>query len=128
MTQSQAAALGAFIRAGRHQVGIGTHRLAAQVGVNQSRLIRLEQGKVLQPEPALLQKLSAALDLPLTQLYEMAGIRMPGLQPYLRASYGLTEKDAAKAQAYVDRLAARYGADGSGPADGLDEQPDKQDH
>jgi transcriptional regulator with XRE-family HTH domain len=124
MTDSQAVRLGALLRQARLDHGLSTHQLAAIVEVNQSRLVRLEQGKTAQrPEPALLQRLCEALDLPLSTVYELAGIRMPALKPYLRASYGLTETDAVKAQTYIEQLAERYGAPGPGPLNGADETP-----
>jgi transcriptional regulator with XRE-family HTH domain len=126
MTQSKSQRLGKTVRTAREAQGLSTHALAELVGVQQSRIVRLEQGKILEPQPKLLHALSQALDLRLVDLYELAGIRMPGLQPYLRAQLGFSDRDTARVQAYIEKLAAKYGADGSGPHDGADEQPEQR--
>ncbi len=123
MTISDAEQLGNLLAAARARAGLSTPQLAALTGVSQSNIVRLEQGRIASPSAASLQRLGAALDVPLHELYRLAGIPLPGLQPYLRASYGLSPEDAARAQAYIERLAERYGADGSGPAEGADEAP-----
>lgn len=123
MTISDAQQLGRVLAAARARAGLTSTQLAAAAEVNQSSIVRLEQGQFARPKPALLQRLAQVLGLPLHDLYQLAGIPLPGLQPYLRASYGLSEADAARAQAYIEGLAARYGADGQGPADGADEAP-----
>jgi len=125
MTSQQSKALGEMVRAARHERGLSTRQLGEIVGVNQSQLVRLEQGKTLEPQPSLLQSLSEALDLRLVDIYELAGIRMPSLQPYLRATYGLNPKDTAKAEAYIQRLASKLGSTGHGPDDGADEAPEQ---
>lgn len=123
MTTTDAERLGNLLAAARARTGLSTPQLAAQTGVSQSNIVRLEQGRIANPSAASLQRLGAALGIPLGNLYELAGIPLPSLQPYLRASYGLSPEDAARAQAYVEQLAERYGADGSGPPDGADEEP-----
>lgn len=124
MTDSQAAALGQLLRAARNAKGFSTRQLAEIVGADQSQLVRLEQGKVARPRPGLLLRLGQSLDVRLVDLYELAGIPLPELHPYLRARYGLTDQDTAQVQRYIEKLAAGYGADGSGPLDGADEQPE----
>lgn len=123
MTVSDAEQLGRLLAAARARAGLSTPQLAAITGVSQSNIVRLEQGRIASPSGSSLQRLSTALDVPLHDLYQLAGIPLPGLQPYLRASYGLTPADAARAQAYIERLAQGYGADGNGPPDGADEAP-----
>jgi transcriptional regulator with XRE-family HTH domain len=123
MTLSDAQQLGRLLAAGRARAGLSTTQLAAATEVNQSSIVRLEQGQFVRPSPTLLQRLAQVLDLPLNDLYRLADVPLPSLRPYLRASYGLTESDAARAQAYIEKLAANYGATGQGPAGGADEAP-----
>lgn len=124
MTDASATQLGQLIRAARQDKGLSTPELAMAVGIAQSNIVRLENGQVETPAAVLLQRLSTQLDLPLTQLYRLAGIPVPALQPYLRADYGLSDQDVTRVQDYIQQLASRYGADGKGPSDGADEQPE----
>jgi transcriptional regulator with XRE-family HTH domain len=124
MTITDAQRLGRLLAKARAKTGLSTTQLAEAVAVNQSNIVRLEQGQITSPTPALLQRLADRLDLPLNQLYELAGIPLPGLHAYLRTSYGLSEADIARTQEYIDRLAASYGSDGRGPDDGADEAPE----
>jgi transcriptional regulator with XRE-family HTH domain len=123
MTATDAERLGKLLATARARAGMSTIQLALGAGINQSNVVRLEQGRIARPKPELLQRLAEALDLPLNELYAVAGVPLPRLQPYLRASYGLSAQDAARAQAYIERLAAGDGADGRGPSDGADEVP-----
>lgn len=124
MTGANAKHLGQLIRAARGERGLSTTELAQSVGIAQSNIVRLENGQVETPAAALLQRLATELDLPLTRLYRLAGIPVPALQPYLRADYGLNEEDVARVQTYIQQLASQYGADGHGPLEGDDEQPE----
>lgn len=124
MTEANAEQLGQLIRAARQDRGLSTPELARAVGIAQSNIVRLENGQVETPAAVLLQRLSNQLELPLVQLYRLAGIPVPALQPYLRADYGLNEQDVARVQEYIQQLASRYGADGQGPLDGADKQPE----
>jgi transcriptional regulator with XRE-family HTH domain len=119
-------ALGQQIRSARSAAGLSTWQLAAAVDTNQSTIVRIEQGQFGRPSPDLLERISEKLRLPLTDLYALAGIPLPDLQPYLRAGYGLNEADSEQVRRYIARLAAKYGADGHGPAEGVDEQPETQ--
>ena len=125
MSESNAETLGHLVRAARHAHGLATPALAQAVGVNQSSIVRLENGRFAKPTPAVLQRISEVLEIPLMQLYALADIPMPALQPYLRASYGLSHEDVENVHQYIQQLAARYGADGTGPLDGADEQPER---
>jgi transcriptional regulator with XRE-family HTH domain len=119
------AALGALIRSARQAHGLTTRQLAEMVGWHQSRLVHLEQGAVARPSALLLQRIAQQLEIPLLELYRLAGVPIPALRPYLRA-YGLSPEDTAKAEAYIARLAAEAGSTGPGPLDGLDEQPEEK--
>jgi transcriptional regulator with XRE-family HTH domain len=124
MTEADAVHLGRIVRAARQDHGLSTPQLAEAVGIAQSNIVRLEQGHVESPSPVVLQRIATELDLPLTQLYRLAGIPVPALRPYLRADYGLSDQDVAQVQAYIQELASRYGTAGDGPVDGADELPE----
>ena len=123
MTATDAEQLGRILANARARLGLSTPQLARHAGVSQSNIVRLESGKIARPKPETLQRLAAALELSTERLYALAGLPGLRLQPYLRASYGLSAADAAKAQAYIEQLAAGYGPADRGPDDGADEEP-----
>ena len=116
--------LGWLIRRAREAQGLSRRQLADRVGMHHSSLSPLEQGRVSRPTAALLQRLAEQLQLPLRELYALAGVPVPPLRPYLRARYGLSATDSAKAEAYIARLVTRSGGTGTGPLDGDDETPE----
>ncbi|SMD14460.1 helix-turn-helix domain-containing protein [Kibdelosporangium aridum] len=65
--------------------------LASKSGVDSGSLTRIEHGKVCHPQPDTLKCLADALDLPLADLFVMAGYitpsDLPNLSYYLRAKY-----------------------------------------
>jgi transcriptional regulator with XRE-family HTH domain len=124
VTITNAQRLGKLLFTARQEKGLSTTQLAELAATNQSTIVRLEKGEFAQPSPQLLQRLAHQLDLPLPELYRLAGVPLPALQPYLRAQVGLSEKDTARVQAYIAKLAAKYGGDGTGPSEGADELPE----
>jgi len=101
--------------------------VAELIKVNQSTVVRLEQGKFPNPSAKLLERLSEELDLDLAGLYQMGSVHMPELAPYLRASYGLSDTDTAQVLQLVEQLARqRYGANSRGRRDRDGEQPKKK--
>ena len=123
MTDTDADRLGRMLASARAVKGLSTPQLARVAGVSQSNIVRLELGKIARPRPETLQRLAHALELPPERLYGLAGLPQLRLQPYLRASYGLSATEAARAQAYIEQLAAGYGPADQGPDDGADEAP-----
>jgi transcriptional regulator with XRE-family HTH domain len=125
MDPDQAQALGQFIRTHRETQGVSTRQLAAQVGVDKSQIIRLEQGGVANPRADLLANIATALELDLADLYGFAGYtrpaELPSFVPYLRAKYrDLPDTAVADMERYFARLARRHGT--TGPRDGEDER------
>jgi transcriptional regulator with XRE-family HTH domain len=51
MNQEQSQALGALIRARRLELGYTTYQLGAAAGVQNSTVVRIEQGKFAAPRP-----------------------------------------------------------------------------
>jgi transcriptional regulator with XRE-family HTH domain len=117
--------LGRVVREARNRCGLGTPRLAERVSVHQTTLVRLERGEIARPDPALLMELSQQLDLPLAELYELAGIPLPSLRPYLRAEYGLSEGAIDQIQDQIIRIATHHQTGSSGPLHGIDENPER---
>ena len=91
-----------------------------------SSIVSLERGDILTPQPDTLKALAAALDMPVSDLFTVAGWlpagELPTLKPYLRAKYRQLDEGAfADLERYAQRLTQRHG--GTGPVDREDEQP-----
>lgn len=96
-------------------------------GVNVSSIVSLERGDILAPQPDTLRALAAALQMPVSDLYTVAGWlpagELPTLRPYLRAKYrDLNERAITDLERYADKLTREHGSDG--PLDREDEAPD----
>jgi transcriptional regulator with XRE-family HTH domain len=126
LTPTQARNLGRLIRQRREERALGIRGLEAASGVNVSSIVSLERGDILTPQPDTLKSLAAALDMPVSDLFTVAGWlpagELPTLKPYLRAKYRqLDEQAIADLERYAQQLAERH--DTSGPLDHEDEQP-----
>lgn len=126
LTPIQARQLGQVLRQHRERRGLGVRGLEAASGVNVSSIVSLERGDILTPQPDTLKALAAALDVPVSDLFTVAGWlpagELPTLKPYLRAKYRqLDERAIADLERYADQLSRRHG--GIGPVNREDEQP-----
>ena len=126
LTPIQARKLGQLLRQHREKRGLGVRGLEAASGVNVSSIVSLERGDILAPQPDTLKALAAAMDMPVSDLFTVAGWlpadELPTLKPYLRAKYRqLNEAAIAELELYAERLAQKHG--GTGPVDREDEQP-----
>src|SRR5438067_369994 len=83
--------LGRLLQQRREEFGFTQYYLAQQTGIDRSVLGRIETGAIRQPDPRKLATLAKALDLPVTELYQLAGYpvgrQLPSFQPYLRSRY-----------------------------------------
>lgn len=118
--------LGTLLKARREQLGLSTRALGKKAGVNDSTVVRLEQGSRTNPRPAILAKLSQALGLSLADLYSIVGYAvpqdLPDLPAYLRIKYkDLPQPAHDELITYLHYLQARYGFDEYGPGFGEDE-------
>jgi transcriptional regulator with XRE-family HTH domain len=125
LTPIQARSLGQLIRDRREARGLGVRGLEAASGVNVSSIVSLERGDILTPQPDTLKALAAALHIPVSDLFTVAGWlpagELPTLKPYLRAKYRQLDEGAiADLEHYAEQLAQKHG--GSGPVDHEDEQ------
>jgi transcriptional regulator with XRE-family HTH domain len=105
--------LGEYIRHLREARQISIARLAAQAGIDDSGLSRMERGKVPYPRPDTLSALAAALDAPLADLFALAGYAvpqdLPSVKSYLRIKYScLPEEHVIAIGNEVEWLAAMY--------------------
>ena len=91
MTQDEANRLGEYIRDLRQKAGMTLRDLAALAEIDLANLHRIETGKIKEPSPRSLQRLSRHLDCDYEDLVAVAGYTPPELLPelgaYLRAKY-----------------------------------------
>ena len=108
MPTAKAKQLGKLVRDGRVAKGLSFRTLATLIGVHHSTLAYLEKGEIDSPAVAILQALSEKLELPLEDLYALAGYArtevLPSLPIYLRSKYNLSAKEVAELEAHFDRL------------------------
>ena len=119
-------ALGVALRERREELGLSIYEVAKRAGIDRGGLHRIEAGVYLQPEPERLARLAKVLDLPVTDLYQLAGYpvgrQLPSLQPYLRAKYrNLPPEAVDEIHRYFEDVQRQYGAS-DGPNNGEDEQ------
>src|SRR5258708_30313310 len=85
--------LGAFVKARRTAKGLSLNQAERSSGVALTYWSRLERGDLKTPSPRHLAAIARAIDVPLEELYGLAGYilpeGLPSLKPYLRAKYGL---------------------------------------
>jgi len=110
----------------RKAKGLSTRAVAAEIGLDQSNIVRLENGAVTAPQPAVLESLARVLDLDLADLYALAGYtkpsELPAFTPYLRSKFaGLPTEAHDELERSFRRIAKKYGYDANGPTPGQDE-------
>ncbi len=125
MDTKQAEELGAFLRRERQAKGVSARALAAKVGIDMSQIVRLEQGQVASPKADVLAGIAGFLDLPLADVFGLAGYaapqELPSFRPYLRAKYHeLPPGAVAELERTFAKIAKRYGT--GGPRGGEDER------
>lgn len=128
MESGQVKRLGQTLRARREKLGLSQRQLAAQAGVNDATIVRIEHGEFNAPAPDKLSRIAEALDLPLADVFALADYvvpsQLPSFQPYLRSRYQDLPKDAIEDldQAFA-RIVRRHGYQPDGPRPGEDESP-----
>jgi transcriptional regulator with XRE-family HTH domain len=115
-----------LIKSKKQELGLSTRALAKIAGLDNGNIVRIEQG-TRPPKPETLSKLATALQLPLADLYHLAGYEIPNELPsmpiYLRTKYKNLSKEAqAELEAKLQELQKRHAQD-KGPEPGEDEQP-----
>jgi transcriptional regulator with XRE-family HTH domain len=125
MDQQQSQELGHYLRTKREAAGVSLRALAGRVGVDPAQITRLERGDIASPKADLLARIASELDLPLADVFGLAGYalptELPSFRPYLRAKYhDLPPAAVAELERVFTDIARRYGAT-DGPVDGEDE-------
>jgi transcriptional regulator with XRE-family HTH domain len=132
MNKTKAQQLGDYLRKHREAKGLSQRRLAGLSGLNQPTVIRIERGDFLSPGPDKLKALAKALDLPLTDVWSMAGYgldsELPSPMPFLRAKYrDLPEDEMDSLTADVADVLRQHGIDPDGrPVSDEDENVNEQ--
>lgn len=108
MPPAKAKQLGKLVRDARKAKGLSFRTLGDAIGVHHSTLGYLEQGQIEAPSVKILQGLSRALEIPLEDLYALAGYAhtevLPSLPIYLRSKYNLSAADVAELEQHFERL------------------------
>jgi transcriptional regulator with XRE-family HTH domain len=111
--ESDVASLGDLLRVRREAAGLSLNQMALKLGISRPYLGRLESGECEHPAPAILNKMARCLDIPLEDLYALAGITLPtdlpDLCPYLRAKHpDWPEPVITQINNYCDFLKDKY--------------------
>jgi transcriptional regulator with XRE-family HTH domain len=111
--------LGEYVRARRVSLGLSYQDVADASGLHYSYWNKLENGQYLQPAPKYLRILAETIDVPIEDLYGLAGYelseRLPAFAPYLRAKFELPPEAVADLERYFDQLRNFYGIPTSQP-------------
>ena len=124
MNRDQAVELGTYLKQKRQKAGLTTYDVSERSGLIQSQIVRIENGQIMKLVPDTLQRIAEVLNVPLADVFALAGYPvprgLPGLRPYMRAKYRQLSPEALdEVEAFVSKLAAKH--DLSGPAPGEDE-------
>ena len=131
MDDKQAKILGTYLRDQRVALGLSTRELATQAEVDDSTIVRFEQGAYGAPRPDKLARIAEALGLSLSNVYALAEYAVPDDLPspalYLRTKFkgDLSAARMKSLTGELDQLLTRHGLDpAAGPAPGEDETPE----
>lgn len=126
MDENKRTELGAKLKTAREAVGWSTYQLAREAGVNQSTVVRIEQGAFATVAPDRLSRLAEALKIPAADLFALVEYTtptdLPQFAPYMRAKYrDLTADDVTLIESFAATIANRRGVNLRGPRPGEDE-------
>lgn len=112
MSSFLAKQLGEFLSAGRKQTGLTLREVETQAGVSNSYLSQLESGKIAEPSPAVLHRLTKLYGLSYAKALLLAGHPAPGMpataENKLAARFSdITEKEAEELDGYLQFLRSR---------------------
>lgn len=96
-----------FIRRRRKALGLSLRAVQARTGIHHSRIGRWERGDEAPDGPDRIAALARGLEVPVADLYAVAGIELPELPSlplYLRVKYGAVLPGEA-----LDEIAERAG-------------------
>lgn len=105
--------LGEIVRSRRLARGMSLADAAVASGLHHSYWSKLENGHYQSPSPRHLQTIATVLDIPIEDLYGLAGYevpeRLPSFKPYLRAKYDLPPEAVSELERYFELLRNHYG-------------------
>ena len=114
--------LGRLIKQYRQAKGLSLRNAAEPMRVHHSYLARLEAGDYEVPKPQQLKTIARVLDIPIEDLYALAGYvvedRLPDFGPYLRTKYDLPDEAVERLDEYFQMLKERYGVGEEEGSDG----------
>ena len=92
----------------RESAGLPLRELAGLVGLHYSVLSRIEAGAVARPSPEVVQNIAEVLKLDAGELLAFLGIKatLPEPKVFFRRAYGMSDSEAAEAEAIVANLRA----------------------
>jgi transcriptional regulator with XRE-family HTH domain len=127
MTDTNIQKLGELLREKREAKGLSIRALAREADMRDTTIMRIEQGLRAAPTPDVLARLAEVLELPVSELFTLAGYTtpddLPSLPAYLRVKYrDLPQPARDELSNYLERLKQQYGLDEEGPKHGEDEQ------
>lgn len=105
--------LGDYVRSRRLSMGLSLTDAAEASDLDPSYWNRMENGHYQKPAPPYLSAIAEVLQVPVEDLYGLAGydlpMRLPSFQPYLRAKYNLPPEAIADLERYFEYLRSYYG-------------------
>jgi transcriptional regulator with XRE-family HTH domain len=121
--------LGRRLKARRKQLGLSIRDLERMTDIDNTTIVRFEQGAYAAPAPDKLSRIAEALDLSLADVFALADYSVPSelptFAPYLRTKYrDLPAPAVNELEKAFRQVAERHGYDPEGPAPGEDEGPE----
>ena len=108
------------LRSARQLSGLSIRRLAERTGLHHAGLARIELGEQ-RPTPDTLLALARVLELDESDLFALAGYRLPDRLPsfpaYLRAKYQMPDEAATQLNEFFGFLQGKYGIENKGDLD-----------
>lgn len=108
------------LRTAREDAGLSVPRLADRAGLHRSGIARIEAG-AQHPTPDTLLALAEALELDESDLFALAGYRLPDRLPsfpaYLRAKYRMSDEAATQLNEFFGFVRDKYGIESKGDLD-----------
>jgi transcriptional regulator with XRE-family HTH domain len=109
--------LGEYVRSRRHAKFLSLAQAERRSGVDATYWSKLEHGEYKSPNPRYLVAVAHALDLPVEELYGLAGYylpqQLPSFAPYLRSRYHLSDPEVDELNGLFERISSESnGEDG----------------
>jgi transcriptional regulator with XRE-family HTH domain len=104
--------LGEYIRQEREKRNMSARRLSQALGMHESYISRVEDGRFKKPSPEKLSRIAKFFNLNYSTLCALAGYRIPGLPGfpgYLRLKYDMSDEDVGRLTKYFELLKAHHG-------------------